>query len=223
VKRAFVAAVLLGGAQASAAERWESGIACVGRISVGGGWKSTPNDHFFKQSADAGYATLSRGIGGGQGWASFGYGAISFLEVSIDLFIGQDRFELARPEPPNNPFAVNTLTYGALIGVRFVAMDLFFPGFAPFAGISVGPTLGYVWTGATDETVERLVTGVAGTAGLTYRINDYFGLSLEYRFIYARGVWTTSGINIGGSFFSLGAVIYFPRSVPQSSSMLGGT
>jgi opacity protein-like surface antigen len=217
VRRALIAAVLLGAAPAAAAEAWQNGISGVGRISLLGGWKLTPNDHFFKQSADLGYPTVSRGIGGGQGTASFGYGAVSFLEVSIDLFLGNDRFQIDTFNP------INVLTYGALIGVRFTFMDLLFPGFAPYVGVGVGPTLGYVWTGTEGETFERLVTAVAGTAGLTYRVNDRFGLTLEYRFLYARGVWVTSGVNIGGSFFSLGAVIYFPRTVPDSSRMLGGS
>ncbi len=206
--------LMLAGATVYGAQPWDHGVAGVGRISISGGWKSTPNDFFFKQSADQGYTAVSRGIGGGQGTASFGFGAISWLEVSIDLFIGNDRFELQGFSP------VNVLTYGALIGVRATKMDLFFPGFAPYIGVGVGPTLGYVFTGTDGETWEKLVTGVAATAGLAYRVNDHFGILAEYRFLYARGVWVTSGINIGGSFFSVGAIIYFPRTAPQSG-MLG--
>ncbi|MBL8949642.1 MAG: hypothetical protein JNK82_02620 [Myxococcaceae bacterium] len=213
---ALVACVMLAGTTVYAAKPWDHGVAGVGRISISGGWKSTPNDFFFKQSGEQGYATVSRGLGGGQGTASFGFGAISWLEVSIDLFIGNDRFEIGGFQP------INVLTYGALIGVRATKMDLFFPGFAPYIGVGIGPTLGYVFTGVDGETYERLVTGIAASAGLSYRFNDYFGMLLEYRFLYARGVWVTSGVNIGGSFVSLGAVIYFPRTVPSTSSgMLG--
>lgn len=217
VTAALVGFVLLAGTTVQAAQPWDHGVAGVGRISISGGWKSTPNDHFFKQSNEQGYPAVSRGVGGGQGTASFGFGAISWLEVSIDLFIGNDRFELQGYQP------INVLTYGALIGVRATKMDLFFPGFAPYVGVGFGPTLGYVFTGQDNETYERLVTGVAVSAGLAYRITDYFGISAEYRFLYARGVWVTSGVNIGGSFVSVGAIIYFPRTVPAASSsgMLG--
>lgn len=217
MKRALVVAALLCSATAFGAERWQNGIDGVGRISVLAGWKLTPNDWFFSQSAGLGYPAVTRGIGGPQAQASFGYGAIRWLEIAIDLFIGHDRFAIEGYDP------ITVLTYGALIGVRFTFMDTFFPGFAPFFGVGVGPTLGYVFTGThADETHEKLVTGVSANAGVAYRINDSVGLSLEYRFLYARGVFNTSGVNVGGSWFSLGVVIYFPRTISASDRMLGG-
>src|SRR5690606_34984659 len=149
-----------------------------------------------------------------QGFASFGYGAIRWLEVSIDLFMGHDRFEIGGFRP------LNVLTYGAMVGARATFMDLLLPGLAPYLGIGLGPVLGYVWTGDSDQTFERLVTAVAGVAGVAYRFNDRVGLFVDYRFVLARGVWTTSGLNVGGSFFSLGVVIYFARTPGPTSGML---
>ncbi|MBK7863267.1 MAG: hypothetical protein IPJ65_32615 [Archangiaceae bacterium] len=212
VIRAAVLSAVMAVSSASAAERWENGIDGVGRISVMGGWKLASNDWFFARAGEGGHPVVNRGIGGPQGQASFGYGAISWLEVAIDLFVGYDRFTLDGVPP------ISTLSYGALLGVRFVAMDLFFPGFAPFFGVGVGPTLGYVYSGRENETFEKLVTGVSGNAGVTYRINDRVGVTLEYRFVYARGAFYVAqddagaGLNTGGSWFSLGVVIYFPKT-----------
>ncbi len=216
VRRGVALALVLASAQASAVEPWDTGIDGVGRISVSGGWKLAGQDWFFRQSADQGHPTVTRGIGGPQGFASFGYGAIRWLEVSIDLFMGHDRFEIGGFNP------INILTYGALVGARATFMDFLFPGFAPYVGVSLGPVLGYVWTGASNETFERLITGVAGVAGLSYRVTERFALFVDYRFLYARGVWVTSGLNVGGSFFSLGFTFYFPRSPSVTSGMLGG-
>ena len=207
--------VLLSAAPALAVERWTSGIDGVGRISVSGGWKLSGNDWFFNQSAAEGHPLVSRGIGGPQGFASFGYGAIRWLEVSIDLFLGHDRFEIGGFNP------INVITYGALLGARATFMDLLVPGFAPYLGVSIGPTLGYVFDGASQP-YERLITGVAAVAGISYRFSDTLGLFIDYRFLLARGVWSTSGLNVGGSFFSLGLTLYFPRNPSESTRMLGG-
>lgn len=209
--------LLLGATPAfAAADAWTNGIDGVGRISVSAGWKLAGQDWFFNQSANEGHPLVSRGIGGPQAFASFGYGAIRWLEVAIDLFLGHDRFEISPYQP------VNVITYGALVGVRAQLMDFLVPGLAPYIGFSIGPTLGYVFTGAPDQTFERLVTGVAGVAGIAYRFSDHLGISVDYRLLYARGVWVTSGLNVGGSFFSLGFVIYFPRNPSESTRMLGG-
>jgi opacity protein-like surface antigen len=213
--RSLLLLVLSASQGALAAERWANGIDGVGRISVVAGWKLTPNDYFFARAEEQGYPLAWRGHGGPQGGASFGYGATSFIEASIDLFIGYDRFTVAGFQP------INAYTYGALLGVRFTFMDLLLPGLAPFVGVGVGPTLGYVVSPGTDP-VEKLITGVAGTAGVTYRVSDRIGISLEYRFLYARGMWITSGVNVGGSWFSLGVVVYFPKSSTASDRMLGG-
>ncbi len=200
-------------APAHALEPWTNGIDGVGRITIAGGWKQTPNDYFFGKAAEQGYPATWRGIGGPQGYASFGYGATSFIEASIDLFIGNDRFNLAGYN------TINTITYGALIGARFTFMDTFVKGFAPFIGAGVGPTLGYVFTASVDP-VETLVTGIAGTAGVTWRLSDRLGVSLEYRFLYARANWILGGINVGANWLSLGLVIYFPKTPDPSDKML---
>jgi len=199
---------------ALAVDRWPQGIDGVGRITISGGWKQTPNDYFFNNAASQGSPVEWRGAGGPEGTASFGYGATWWLEVSIDLFVGADRFKIAGYDP------LNTITYGALLGVRLTKMDLLFKGFAPFVGVGLGPTLGYVFTGSTPPAQETLLTGIAGTAGLTYRIAERVALTLEYRFLYARAKWVLGGINVGANFVSAGVVIYFPRSPSETDRML---
>jgi hypothetical protein len=225
VIRTAALCVALVGAEGLAAEPWTNGIDGVGRISVMGGWKVASNDWFFSRADALGHPVVTRGIGGPQGQASFGYGAISWLEVAIDLFVAHDQFGISGVEGDR---PIQILTYGALLGVRFTAMDFLFPGFAPFIGVGVGPTLGYTYTGNNNETFEKLVTGVSGNVGVTYRINDRFGLTLEYRFVYSRGFFYVAsddagaGLNTGGSWFSLGFVIYFPRTIGGTDRMPGG-
>jgi opacity protein-like surface antigen len=198
-----------------AIDQWTQGIDGVGRISIMGGWKQTPNDYFFNNAAMQGHPVESRGFGGVQGAASFGYGATRFIEASVDLFVGMDQFKIAGYD------TITTLTYGALLGVRFTYMDLFIKGFAPFIGFGVGPTLGYVTTSGVDP-IESLVTGVAGTAGLSYRVAERVAITLEYRFLYARAKWVLGGVNVGANWLSLGVVVYFPRSPSESDRMLQG-
>lgn len=213
--RRAAAVVLFWAASAHAIERWPAGIDGVGRVSVLAGWKLTPNDYFFANAASQGNPVEWRGFGAPQATASFGYGATRFIEASIDLFIGGDRFKIAGYDP------ITTITYGALIGIRFTYMDLFFKGFAPYIGASVGPTLGYVMTTGVDP-METLVTGIAGTAGLSYRVAERVAITLEYRFLYARAKWVLGGVNVGANWFSAGVVIYFPRSPSETDRMLQG-
>jgi opacity protein-like surface antigen len=133
--------------------------------------------------------------------------------VSIDLLVGYDRFEIQGYKP------IQSLTYGGLLGLRATWMDYPIAGLAPYIGIGAGPTLSYVFTGAEGQTVERLLTGIAGMAGVTYRFSHRVGINLEYRFLYGRSAWLTSGLNVGGSWLSVGIVLYLPSGPSPASRM----
>lgn len=212
--RSIALAVLLWCVPVFAGE-WKNGIDGVGHATLLLGWKLTPNDFFFNNAGAAGTPVVWRGVGGPQGALSFGYGATSFIEATIDVFVGNDRFQLQG----SDSFVV--MTYGALLGVTLKKMDLFASGLWASLTAQLGPTLGYVsWP--QHGALETLTTGYSASVGIGYRLTDRVGLEAHYRFVYARaGVPNMGGLNAGGSFFSLGLVILFPRDA--SADLPAGT
>lgn len=184
----------------------------LGRITVGGGIRWVPNDHFRKGVANEGHPVEMWWPVGPQAFASFGYGVLSFLEVSIDLVGAGERYKLLdMPESAS-------VTYGALAGLRLMKADLFFEGFTPFAGVLLGPIFGHL---SRDDGLveERVVTGFSAVAGVAFRFTHLIGLWVEYRFLLARGVAPelSTGINVGGSWWGVGFTIYLES--PGSESM----
>lgn len=102
----------------------------VGRVSIGGGLRWTPNDHFNGRAAEAGhpntraqeFVTAPLGF---QGWGSFGYGAFEWLELAVDLFAGFESFQLEGWLP------FSSVSYGALVGVRVTRYDFPIAGLVP--------------------------------------------------------------------------------------------
>lgn len=197
---AAVAAALV----APSARATETGsIEGLGRITIGGGVRLVPNDHFKKGVENEGHPVEWFWPVGPHATASFGYGVLSFLEVSIDLVGAGERYKLL--DVPESA----SVTYGALLGVRLMKADLFFEGFTPMAGILLGPIFSH--QSRDDGLVEeRVVTGFSAVGGVAFRLTHMFGLWVEYRFLLARGVVPerATGINAGGSWFMLGFTIY---------------
>jgi hypothetical protein len=183
----------------------------MGRVTVGGGFRWVPNDYFAQRAQAAGFDLLPKPLLSPQGTASFGYGATELIEVSIDLLAGFERFSLL-----NKPEAYSSLTYGALIGARLVKVDFLVRGLIPYVGAQFGPMLTTVTT-PSDPRPEKVITGYAVNAGVTWLFIDRFGLSLDVRWLWARSYADNiSGINVGGLFVSLGVTIVFPSSGNQS-------
>ena len=162
-----------------------------------------PNDWFKKGVANEGHPVESWWPLGPQGYGSFGYGVLSFLEVNIDLVCAGESYKLM--DLPQS----TSVTYGVLLGARLMKADLFFEGFTPFAGVQLGPIFSH--QSRDDGLVEeRVVTGFSVVGGLAFRLTHSFGLWVEYRFLLARGVVPelSTGINAGGSWFGLGFTIY---------------
>ncbi len=194
-------AVLISAAPAAEPERTIEGM---GRITVGVGYRATPNEYFYGKAADVGTPAVKKSIGGPAVVASFGYAPLDWLEVAIDLFGGYDGFELAGAQP------YSAFTYGALLGVRITKMDWPFRGFVPYLNLQLGPTLSVLNTGS-QALPEKLQSGYAPGVGFTWRFAERFGLSFDFKWIYARAfVPDVAGINVGGFFFTLGFTVFFP-------------
>lgn len=183
----------------------ELSLSGAGRITVLGGWRHSWNAAFYDGLRAAGEEpSVSRG--GPEGNASFGYSANEYLEVGIDLYVGGESIRLAgRP-------ALQSYTYGGLIGARL--QTAFEPGFVPFVGFMVGPSLAYT-TGAGLAAHEELNNAYVPTVGLTVRIVDHWAATLDVK--YFAGVRGKAGdfgsLDAGGLWAGLG-ITYVLASDP---------
>jgi hypothetical protein len=154
--------------------------------------------------------------GGPQGGASFGYGAFSFVEVTVDLLIGYEQWELEGFQP------FTSVQYGGMLGARFTKMDIFFKGFAPYAGVQFGPILSSVTSNSAPQG-EKLLGGIAVNGGFNWKLSDRFGVSLDVRWLFARHYVNAVdvGCNVGGLWASVGFTIFFPPAPKQDLDVPG--
>jgi hypothetical protein len=112
------------------------------------------------------------------------------------------------------------VTYGALVGLRFQALldVLTRNGLVPFIGLQTGPVLALSMVEGVGVR-ESFTQGWAGTVGINFRLSPQWGLSADYRLVFARGGNPFSGrpefeklgsSNAGGSWFSVGVSFFFP-------------
>jgi len=209
----LVCALLLGSAG------WAQGIDGVGRISVGGGFRWVPNWWFQSHAADLGTPVIPTVDGGGAGFASFGLGVTTSLEVSIDLLFGYHEFALRAVDGGTRPFS--SLTAGAVIGGRLVGTDVFWKGFSPYLSAQAGPMLSAL--SARDAKIpEKVTVGFVGGGGFTQKIMDRYGVGLDVRYVYARNaVPDISGINVGGVMFSVHFTVFFPPALKRDLDVPG--
>jgi hypothetical protein len=207
--RPALRALLLGGALWLSDARAES-LEGVGRVGVHPGWRWTPNDHFRSSAAAAGHPIGPPSPGGPQITGTFAYAATSSIEVAIDLFAG---YESLRMEGTPD---VASITYGALVGFR--AFAPLGERWVPCAGLGLGPVLVYTSGGPGAGPTERLVTGYAAIAGISYRIGDTLSVSADARWLLARGmVAEIGGVNGGGAWAGVGLTWW----VPSEPSRIG--
>ncbi len=178
------------------------------------GWRLTPNDHFYRSAAEAGFPVEGSSPGGPSFIGTFAYSALANLEVAIDLFGSAEQLHL------QGRSAFTSISYGALLGARlqwsgFIAEEL-----TSYVGLFTGPVLIYVTGGDLPQPEEHLATGYAGAVGLTYRLSESFGLTLEYRLLLARGQVTDLGsLNGGGQMLSVGMSFFVPGEGPSRNEL----
>lgn len=209
--RATLVAFTLVTASAAFAQQ-ERTMEGMGRVAVQAGYKWAPNGQFVNQAARDGYPLKGSMPGGPQASASFGYAPTSWLEATIDLFVGFEGFTLDGLE------RFSSTTYGALLGVRVGKMDFPVHGLLPYLGAQLGPALSFV-TSKSIAGVEKLNTGYSINAGLTYRFADKWGVGLDARYLFADGAiplpdGNTLSINAGGLWISA-TVTFFIGAGPK--------
>lgn len=181
-----------------------------GRIALLGGWRLTPNDHFRGAAAASGFALVRSSPGGPQATGAFAYAATSSIEVAIDLFAGYEELALEQAGE------LSSITYGGLLGVRFLWPDALAEGLVPHLGLHAGPALVLTSNPALGAT-EVFTTGYAVSAGIGWRLGERLGVAAEYKLLLARGqVAGVGSINGGGQWLSLGIVFFFPPDEPGS-------
>ncbi|HEY0882340.1 MAG TPA: hypothetical protein VGD87_12445, partial [Archangium sp.] len=75
---------------------------------------------------------------------------------------------------------------------------------------------------ATNPQQERVLLAVSAGGGLTWRITDRYGLTLDVRYMFARSaIWPISGINVGGVWFGLSFNIFFPPAPKRDLDVPG--
>lgn len=214
MKRALLVCVVLlsSGALGSGIDGW-------GRISVGGGYRWVPNWWFIGRAAEAGTPVIPGLSGGPQATLSFGYGATSNLEVSIDLLGGYESFSLSLPDGGRADYS--SVAYGVLLGGRLVGTDFPFKGGMPYLSVQAGPLLSNISTGSTPVP-ERLLGGMSVSGGFTWRFAERYGVTLEARYLYGRNaIPGISGINVGGVWFSAMFTIFFPPAPKRDLDVPG--
>lgn len=193
------------------------GIDGMGRIAVGGGFRWVPNWWFETRAAQAGTPVIPGVNGGPQVMASFGYGVSSMFELAIDLLGSFELINLQLPDGQRDEYT--SAAYGAVIGGRFV------PNVSkvllPYLSVQLGPLLSNIANRANPQE-EKLLLSLSAGGGLTWRITDRYGVSLDVRYVYARAaIWPISGINVGGVWFGLSFNIFFPSAPKRDLDVPG--
>jgi hypothetical protein len=213
MKRSLLLFVLLSAATASA-----EGIDGVGRITLGGGFRWVPNWWFQDKAALAGTPVVGGINGGPQLTASFGYGVSSQFEIAIDLLGSFEGFTLQKLEGAGTD-EYTSAAYGAQAGARW------YPAISkvilPYLTVQAGPLLSNI-SGGTEPQAERVLLALSAGGGVTWRVTDHYGVSLDVRYMYARSVLAPiSGINVGGVWFGLSFNIFFPPAPKRDLDVPG--
>ncbi|WP_342381781.1 outer membrane beta-barrel protein [Myxococcus stipitatus] len=205
----------------------------VGRITVQGGWRVTSNETFYNswygRDKNAGLPRAKKTGGGPFAVASFAYSLSDLVEVGIDLFGTGSRLYLTEPgaeEGITTERRVDTLGYGAMLGLRFqtVLSEVGPYGLVPFGGIFTGPALASSRR-AGESIQEDTMQAWAGTLGATWRLSPRWGLTAEYRIMFLRGPAgppddRIGSFNLGGSWLGIGVTYTFP---PETNRPLPGS
>lgn len=193
----------------------QGGVSLEGgsRISVQGGWRYVRNatfyDTYYSLLGNEGLERAPQSHGGPLGVGTFAYSITDLIEVGIDLFaLGE------QPQLTGQP-ALTTWAYGALLGLRFQRwLDLGPQGTVPFLAVLTGPLLATA-TFKGDPPRETLSQAWALGAGATMHLTPQWGLTLEFRQVFARGAVGQKterfgSFNAGGSWLTLGVNYSFP-------------
>ncbi len=184
-----------------------------GRLTAGVGWRLTPNDHFYAAAREQGLEPVAPSPGGPAVCLCFGYSATDAIEIGIDLGVSAENLTLVGSAP------IHSVTYGALVGVRWQLTNLIGDWVVPYLGAFTGPMLVNV-SSAEFGSGETLVGAWAGAAGVSLWLTERMGLTVDYKVMLARGsVPSIGSVNGGGQSLTVGLTFYFPpEPTPGSTS-----
>ena len=113
---------------------------------------------------------------------------------------------------------ISSITYGALVTLRLQWPGLGSDLLVPYLALSTGPTLVYVSSPDFDA-AEVFSMAWAGGAGVTLRLGERLGVTIDYRYLLARGAVPGIGsVNGGGHQLTLGLTVFFsPEPLPGES------
>ncbi len=188
-----------------------------GRVSVLPGWRFGLNGRFYGRAAEDGYRPDKTLNGGPSLLTSFAYAATEIFELSIDPFVAFEQLRLV--DVP----ALNAWIYGALVTARLQVEPSLFGGRVTLAaGLSSGGLLVNV-SGGGQPGLESFAPAYGASAGVTVALTDTFGISAEYKVVFADGAGTVYGEARGnGHFVGLGLTWFFADTGGRPLSSLSG-
>lgn len=179
------------------------------RFSLQTGWRYTPNtqflDEFYSQPKYQSLKPTGRAIGGPLLTATFAYSPLEWLELGIDLFTTYERMQLT------NLTALNAMTFGAVVGLRFQKrLEIGSKVLVPSVGVLMGPMFAVSYFDGGGA-VENAPTAIGGTVGATLRLSEKWGLAFEYRLLLGKGEAEKVGpYDALGNWFSMGMTYQLP-------------
>jgi opacity protein-like surface antigen len=210
--RLDVAALVLATLVAGSSRADSRSLNGFGSVSGAVGWRLTPNDYFYAGARAAGRELAAASPGGPAVSARFGYSATENLEIGINLHASGEFLRLEGAAP------ITSVTYGALVSLHLQWPGLVSDLLVPYLALSAGPTLVFV-SSPDFASAEVFSLAWSGGAGVTYRLGERLGVTLDYRFLLARGVVPdVTSVNGGGHQVTLGVTVFFsPEPLPGES------
>jgi hypothetical protein len=198
-------------------EKAQTELDGTSRFSLLTGWRYTPNsrfyDGYYSDVDNRGLERTRGAIGGPLLTGTFAYSVTNLIEVGIDLFTTYERMHLT-----GKP-ALNAITYGALLGMRFQHRFEVGPqGLVPSVGVLIGPLLAASYFDG-GKAVENYTQAIGTTVGATLGLTPKWGLRFEYRLLVAKGEAEDLGTyEAAGNWFSVGLNYQFPSEPDRPMS-----
>lgn len=189
-----------------AGSAFAGGVENAGRISVGGGVRWVPNWFLAGKAVEANTPLVDHLQFGPSLNASFGYGVMSWLELSIDFFGGWEALAIQNADGSIGRF--NSFMGAGAIGARLVGKRLWGP-VSPWLSVQGGGLFSSL-SGPGVEHQEKFQPSVFAGGGIDINVNNSYGLSLDVRYLYGRNMFPgISSFNAGGVMVTLSFVIFF--------------
>lgn len=200
-----------------AGSAFAGGVENAGRISIGAGARWVPNWYLADHAKTAGTPLVGH-VGLGPSLAvSFGYGVMTWLELSIDFFGGWDPLAIQRKD---GVARFNSFMGAGAIGARLVGKRLWGP-VSPWLSVQGGGLFSSL-SGPDIAHQETFQPSVFAGGGIDVNVNSSYGLSFDVRYLYGRNLFPgISGFNAGGVMLTVSFVMFFAPSEKRELEVPG--